>query len=89
MPILVAVGSNSRQDLNLSRLYRSERIIWHENWNETELVNDVALIRVGRDIKFSETVKSISLPKENLKFDSNFKAILSGWGSLNGVTKIK
>lgn len=43
------------------------------------LRNDVALIRVDRDIEFNDKVQPISLPTEDFN-KVNYPAVLTGWG---------
>ncbi|CAB3257314.1 unnamed protein product [Arctia plantaginis] len=72
----VVVGTNSLI-LGGDR-YAVEEIIIHESYNGNVIVNDVSLIRVTRDIQFSERVQPIALPSEDTGAEKEL--MLSGWG---------
>ncbi|XP_058810750.1 chymotrypsin-2-like [Phymastichus coffea] len=59
--------------------YQSEYIVWHNGFNMLVLRNDIALIRVDRDIQFNDKVRPISLPTEDFN-KADYPAVLTGWG---------
>ena len=62
------------------QVYDSEYVAWHKKFSMIRLVNDVAVVRVSRDIEFNEKVQPIGLPSENFtKVD--YPVVLTGWGS--------
>jgi len=62
-------------------LYFAEEVKIHPEWDTNRLRNDVALIKLNRNIAFSRTVSPICLPPSS---DStvvyNKKLVLTGWG---------
>ena len=64
----------------VEQVYDSEYVAWHEKFSMARLINDVAVVRVNRDIEFNEKVQPIGLPSEDFtKVD--YPVILTGWGS--------
>ncbi|KOC58589.1 Chymotrypsin-1, partial [Habropoda laboriosa] len=59
--------------------YGVQKIVAHSGFSSTRLVNDVAVIRVDRDIKFSNLVKPISLATSGT-FEGS-PCVLTGWGT--------
>ncbi|KOC69895.1 Chymotrypsin-1 [Habropoda laboriosa] len=59
--------------------YAVQKIVAHSGFSSTRLVNDVAVIRVDRDIKFSNLVKPISLATSGT-FEGS-PCVLTGWGT--------
>ncbi|XP_030385952.1 chymotrypsin-like [Scaptodrosophila lebanonensis] len=57
------------------------RVIIHEEFDGHTLLNDIALIKMRYDIKFSEFIQPASLPMEELDY-VNQTAVVSGWGSI-------
>ncbi|XP_038209471.1 chymotrypsin-2-like [Zerene cesonia] len=72
----VVVGSNKL--VGGGQTYDVEQVISHENYDETKIINDIALIKVAADIEFSDHVQPIALPTKNTKPGAN--VLLSGWG---------
>lgn len=61
--------------------YLIEKFIIHEDFETKKKINDIALIRVRVNIKFTDSIKAIALPSSDL--DSyNGHAVLTGWGQL-------
>ncbi|PZC75048.1 hypothetical protein B5X24_HaOG200514 [Helicoverpa armigera] len=75
----VTVGTNSRIDRGLT--YSVDRIIIHELYDSSAIKNDVSLIRVSREMQFSDLVQPIQLPETNT--DEGVEMMLSGWGRLS------
>lgn len=61
--------------------YYSERVIGHEDYNSRLIRHDIGLIRVDKDIVFSDSVQPINLPTQSNLHESNYYAVLSGWGT--------
>ena len=78
---LTVVVGTTLLDEGAGQSYQSEFIAWNENFDLFELVNDVAVIRVDRDIEFSDTVKPIKLPTHNFNRTRDDSVTLTGWGS--------
>lgn len=54
------------------------QIVVHEDWNESDGRNDIALIKTSRPIIFSDRVNSICIPDSDL--DVTDKVMVAGWG---------
>lgn len=61
-------------------LYHANVTISHKEYNSRKIKNDIGLIKVDKDIEFTDKIKPINLPTENYqKIDSY--VTLSGWGA--------
>ncbi|XP_058797811.1 chymotrypsin-2-like [Phymastichus coffea] len=77
--IEVVAGTNLIEGGN-KQVYHSEYITYHENFTLTDVENDIALIRVDKDIKFNDKVQPIALPDPVETYKVGDSAKLSGWG---------
>ncbi|XP_076750488.1 chymotrypsin-1-like [Xylocopa sonorina] len=59
--------------------YRTESINIHPNFDPDNMVNDIALVRVDRDITFDYNVQPIELASSNDTYEGS-RAVFSGWG---------
>ncbi|KAL2740060.1 chymotrypsin-2-like [Vespula squamosa] len=66
-------------------VYRVEKLIINKNYNSFKLINDIALIRVSKDITFTQLVQPVKLPVSNT-VKAGDAVVLTGWGRiyLNG-----
>ncbi|KAL7295135.1 hypothetical protein TKK_0011444 [Trichogramma kaykai] len=80
--LLVVVGTNSLVNHNESAVYESESTIIHERYNPNKpaLLNDIALIRVNKDIEFNEFVQPVKLAKAGHVTKAGARLSISGWG---------
>merc|ERR1739846_181745 len=62
-----------------------EKIIMHPGYN-AELGNDVALIKVKRDIEFSKKVQPVCLAKDKKKDYTGQMATVTGWEAPRATT---
>lgn len=71
------------------KIYDVETHFSHPDWQSPFTPNDIALIKVTRDIEFNEFVQPIPISTRNIGGD--VKAIASGWGttSFQGSTPDK
>ncbi|XP_014203612.1 chymotrypsin-2-like [Copidosoma floridanum] len=83
-PMVIAVGSNSRIVFERSKIYQPDRVIWHKNWSRSDLANDIALIRVARDIEFTNKVQPVKLPTEGFN-KTGSPIVLTGWGWITSI----
>lgn len=60
--------------------YDVSDIIVHEQYNSTNYINDIALIRLQSSIEFNEKVQSISLSSKEVPPGTKLQT--SGWGLL-------
>ncbi|KAG7202864.1 hypothetical protein KM043_010014 [Ampulex compressa] len=74
----VVLGSNTLD--KGGEEYRSEQIMGHPQYSSTLVRNDIGLIKLDKDIVFSDKVKPIDLPMEDFTKD-DYPAMLSGWGT--------
>nr|CAH7748882.1 unnamed protein product [Callosobruchus chinensis] len=81
-PVVVRLGAlYLSQDSSTSDDYKVSDIIVHPNYRYPEKYNDIALIKVDRDIKFTNYIRPACL---NTKDYINHKsAIATGWGRLD------
>lgn len=54
------------------------KIVVHEDWDESQGKNDIALIKTSRPIIFNERVNSICIPDTDLNITNN--VVVAGWG---------
>nr|CAD7195777.1 unnamed protein product [Timema douglasi] len=62
--------------------------IIHENFNQNNFDNDIALLQVDTPFQFSDSVQPISLPAQGEATPVGTQAVVSGWGvTVNGGTE--
>jgi len=76
-----------------SQVYSVEQIVFHYNWDDTHLINDIAVIKLKEKIKFTDYIKPISLPpqspsKEETPSYAGKEAKFSGWGLTNLTNRL-
>ncbi|CAK9804052.1 unnamed protein product [Anthophora quadrimaculata] len=76
--ITVQVGTTQLKSGGES--YAAEKIVAHSGFSSLTLVNDVAIIRVDRNIAFNNLVQPIALATGSRTFEGS-SCILSGWGT--------
>ncbi|OXU25381.1 hypothetical protein TSAR_005316 [Trichomalopsis sarcophagae] len=74
----VTVGTNTKS-YNTGDAYEVEKLIVHEGFDRFLAINDIALIRLKKNITFSEKARAVKLPSEDVKA-SGTSVKLSGWG---------
>lgn len=79
-PRIVSIHAGTNQLSSSGAAYGVERIVAHAGYNPNSLVNDVALIRVDRNIAFNNAVKAVKLATGGSYDGAN--SVLSGWGLL-------
>jgi len=62
--------------------YQAESITWHRASDDFERNFDIGLIRLNRDIAFSNVIKPIALAQEDFAKE-NLTCTISGWGRLS------
>ncbi|XP_043283176.1 transmembrane protease serine 9-like [Venturia canescens] len=77
--IVVVVGTNQLSQGGDS--YQSDFVLAHPEYTPSIFANDVGLVRVSKDIVFSEKVQPVKLPSVDVTKE-NYPAVLSGWGSI-------
>jgi len=61
-----------------------EKFIERSDYSTSSLANDIVILKLKSDIKFSDKVKPACVPKDNSKDFANLDAIVSGWGGTVG-----
>ncbi|XP_014215791.1 chymotrypsin-2-like [Copidosoma floridanum] len=84
--ITVVAGTNLLDGKD-GKIYKSEYIVHHKDFSMKQIINDIGLIRVDRDITFSDKVQHVRLAKEDYSLD-NESANLTGWGRLSNGGRI-
>ncbi|XP_012135227.1 chymotrypsin-1-like [Megachile rotundata] len=77
--ITVVAGSTQLNSGGVS--YKMQKAVRHKGFSQSTFVNDVAVIRVNRNITFNKLVKPIKLASGRRTYDG-YSCVLSGWGSL-------
>ncbi|OXU26163.1 hypothetical protein TSAR_008366 [Trichomalopsis sarcophagae] len=76
--VQVVVGTTSRSQ-GSGTAYQAENLIYHQGYSTEKFQNDIGLVRVDRDIKFSEKVQPIELARKDT-IAVGESVVLSGWG---------
>lgn len=79
---MVVVGTTNR--ILGGDTYFLDQIISHEDYDAAAITNDVSLLKVKSDIKFSDLVQPIALPTEDTEAGADL--FLSGWGRISVST---
>ena len=79
-PGSVTVHAGTNQATSNGDAYQAERIVSHPNYDSRLIINDVALIRVNRNIAMSANVKPIALATGSNTYEGS-SCVLSGWGT--------
>ncbi|XP_076664770.1 chymotrypsin-1-like [Andrena cerasifolii] len=79
-PATVTIHAGTNQLNSNGDAYQGEKIVSHPGYDSRLLVNDVALIRVNRNIAMSANVKPITLATGTKTYEGS-SCILSGWGT--------
>ncbi|XP_037947122.1 serine protease grass-like [Teleopsis dalmanni] len=68
--------------------YGVEKIISHPDYKRRTLVNDVAIIKLNRDVEFNKHIKPICLPitKRSIELQSEQLYLVAGWGTTENST---
>lgn len=75
--IEVAVGSNKWWS---GEYYKVNNIIVHEKYGRDDSINDIALVRVQKSIKFNDKVQPIKYTPNEVAPGTTLR--ITGWGSL-------
>nr|XP_049698918.1 trypsin, alkaline C-like [Helicoverpa armigera] len=76
----VCVGSSYRSSGGVIHNVRAIRV--HENYEELENTNDIAIMAMVEPFIFNNNVRQASIPIHGLEFDHNIECTLVGWGAL-------
>nr|P00768.1 RecName: Full=Chymotrypsin-2; AltName: Full=Chymotrypsin II [Vespa orientalis] len=62
-------------------VYNAKELIVNKNYNSIRLINDIGLIRVSKDISFTQLVQPVKLPVSNT-IKAGDPVVLTGWGRI-------
>ena len=82
--ITVHAGTNQLNTNGQS--YGVEKAVAHKGFSSVTLVNDIALIRVNKNIAFNNLVKPIKLATGSNNYEGS-NCVLSGWGTTKVSSK--
>ncbi|XP_063375042.1 transmembrane protease serine 9-like [Cydia amplana] len=77
------IMSNGQKECIHNIVRKVEHVIIHKDYNDTYLQNDVALLRLSSDIPYTDFIRPICLPTEDVADLKGETIIIAGWG-LNG-----
>lgn len=73
---------NIRQKNEVKHVERKiKRLVRHKGFDMRTLYNDVAILTLDKPVEFSQTVRSICLPRGRASFEGKIGTVI-GWGSL-------
>lgn len=76
--IVAVIGSIYRKKGGVT--IKLNKIMSHEEWDRSKLINDIALLRTAEEVLFSSTIQPVALTTKNLPDDGKTSLLLSGWG---------
>lgn len=76
--IRVFIGTIDNDPRNLTQMFKVKQIIIHEDYNQTMMSNDIALIWTKIRIKFNERIQPIPIGKSWIK--PKEEGVFSGFG---------
>lgn len=76
--VVAVIGSIYRKKGGVT--VKLNKITSHEEWDRSELVNDIALLRTAEEILFSSTIQPIALTSTDPSENGETPLFLSGWG---------
>jgi len=85
----ISVGFGSQNDL--AKIFDNgripvEKIVIHEKWNNSRIINDIALLKLSRPIKFDKQIAPVCLEKKASEYDySDAEVTVCGFGSITKV----
>ena len=94
--IEVSMGHSDRSSKNIKK-FGVESVLVHPDWKKGISVhsqngNDIALLKLSRDITFDDAIQPIALPNENITDDiiqdtQGTKLMIAGWGLAMNLTE--
>jgi secreted trypsin-like serine protease len=83
--LAVVVGTNSlNETLSSSNVHFVTKIIYHQMFDEISLTNDIAILKLERNVRLSSSINTICLPDsvDEGNFVQNKFVTVIGWGSV-------
>jgi chymotrypsin len=84
--LLAVTGLHLRTDVSsyaMNNSYKVSNIFVHENYKQTTLENDIAILKLEKPVKLSSNVTAICLPERLNKTEKKYlnkTGIVTGWG---------
>jgi len=77
----VVAGSHSKRVFAKGEQKRKVvEVKFHESYSSKTVMNDIAIIRLDKSIKFSETIRPICIPRSDDDLPTKRICIVTGWG---------
>ncbi|CAF0860141.1 unnamed protein product [Brachionus calyciflorus] len=73
-----------------SQVYSIKEIIAHENYDESTILNDIAILKLDKEVELNERIQLACLPNYSLELypsDVNIKSWVQGWGLIEQANK--
>ncbi|XP_050957605.1 uncharacterized protein LOC127158567 [Labeo rohita] len=81
--VVMYIGRQSQSGLNSNEINRTARgIIIHQNYNDTQFNNDIALVQLSSSVMFTDYIKPVCLAAAGSKFAGGTESWVTGWGTL-------
>jgi secreted trypsin-like serine protease len=80
--IKVRLGEWNTQSTNevfLHKDFSAEKVTIHQKFNNKSLHNDIAIIKLSKEVKFEPHIRPVCLPKPNQSFTNQW-CVTTGWG---------
>ncbi|XP_026994999.1 chymotrypsinogen A-like [Tachysurus fulvidraco] len=61
------------------------KLIIHEGYNDTTVVNDIALVQLSSSVQFNDYFRPVCLAASNSSFPSGTNVWATGWGRINNI----
>jgi len=78
---VVAGAHNIKEDESTQQIRFPKRLIWHDDFDNEYLTNDVGVITLTEPLVFNSQVQPLNI--SSLEFEHNGECINSGWGNSN------
>ncbi|XP_070509010.1 trypsin-like [Chironomus tepperi] len=82
LPEWIAVRAGSDLRSQGGQILQVRNIIIHPEYQRSGLYNDVAVLKLSTQLRFSSKVMPIGLPPRGMSFRSGTPLLVSGWGAL-------
>lgn len=77
--VILGTPTPSSENDNWFRV-QVDYVKFHNKYNSKTRAFDLAILRTKDEIKFSEAINSVKLPKGDLEIENGLPVIVSGWG---------
>ena len=67
-------------------MVKRKNFVVHPEWELSQLINDIALIKLPADLQFDDYIQPAQLPDPS-QFYENESGVVSGWGQTSGMSQ--